>query len=146
MPNEESHLALANHNQDLLDRLVAEIDEFPDWAATVAFYKALHVVEAVLACEGPARHGVDHAYREHILKSEKRYEHIYKNYRRLYAASLIARYMKEDITDFTSHFSPADVIAKLLKHRLHEVEKSALKKLKSPNLLVTCASKMPPGT
>lgn len=146
MPNEKSHLALANHNQDLLDQLVPKVEEFPDWVATVAFYKALHVVEAVLACGNPAQHGVDHPKRERTLKSNHKYKNIYQNYRPLYAASLVARYMKDDQTDFTSYLSPAEVINKLLRHRLHQLERSALKQLKTPSLLVTCASRLPSET
>jgi hypothetical protein len=142
MPNETSHLSLANHNQDLLDKLVGEIDEFPDWVATVAFYKALHVVEAVFACENPARHGADHPSRERILKMDSKYAHIYRHYRVLYAASMVARYMQDSQTDFTSYLSPQQVIDTLLKHRLHEVEKSAAKKLRNPDQLVTIASRL----
>lgn len=142
MPNEKSHLSQANHNQNLLDQLVPKVEEFPDWVATVAFYKALHVVEAVLACESPIRHGRDHESRARILGSEKRHEQMYRNYRPLYAASMVARYMRDDGADFTSYLSPARVISELLRHRLHQVEKSALKQLKSPDLLVTCASRM----
>ena len=142
MPNERSHLSLANHNQDLLDKLILDIERFPDWAATVAFYKALHVVEAAFACENPVRHGSDHLARERILKNDRRYEVIYRHYRPLYAASMVARYMEDNQTSFTNYMSAHDVIAKLLKHRLHEVEKSALKKLKSPSDLVTFSSRM----
>jgi hypothetical protein len=146
MPNEKSHLALANHNQELLDKLVAEIDKSPDWTATVAFYKALHVVEAAFACENPTRHGTDHPSRECILKSDKKYESIYRHYRVLYAASMVARYMQDNETDFTSYLSPRQVIDTLLKHRLLEVEKSAAKKMRNPDQLMTNSSRMAPGT
>ena len=142
MPNEKSHLSLANHNQDLLDKLVAEVENFPDWTATVAFYKALHVVEAAFACENPARHGTDHPSRERVLKSDVKYAHIYRNYRVLYSASLVARYMQDNQTDFTSYLTPRQVIDVLLKHRLHEVEKSASKKMRNPDQLVTIASRL----
>ena len=144
MPNEKSHLSLANHNQDLLDKLVAEIKEFPDWVATVAFYKALHVVEAAFACENPVRHGTDHPTRERILKSEKKYEHIYRHYRVLYAASMVARYMQDNQTDFTSYLEPQAVIDTLLRHRLHEVEKSALRRMRNPDQLATIMSRLAP--
>jgi hypothetical protein len=146
MPNERSHLALANHNQDLLDRLVVEIDAFPDWVATVAFYKALHVVEAVFACENPARHGADYVNRERILKSSPKYEHIYRHYRVLYSASMVARYMQDNLTDFATYLAPHRVIDELLKHRLHEVEKSAAKRLKNPSQLVTVTSRFDSGS
>ncbi len=142
MPNEMSHLALANHNQDLLDILVTEIEKFPDWATTVAFYKALHIVEAVFACENPARHGADHPSRERILKTIPKYTHIYRHYRVLYSASMVARYMQDNQTDFTNYLSPQAVIDKLLKHRLHEIEKSAVKQLKNPNQLATVSSRL----
>lgn len=142
MPSEQSHLSLANHNQDLLDTLVLDIKRFPDWAATVAFYKALHVVEAALACENPARHGMDHSARERLLKTDRRYQAIYRHYRPLYAASMVARYMEDNQTDFTSYLTPDQVIGTLLKYRLHEVEKSAMRKLKSPEALATITSRL----
>ena len=144
MPDESSHLVLANHNQDLLDRLVAEVDRFPDWTATVAFYKALHVVEAALACENPRRHGMDHSHRERILKSDNKYRNIYKHYRVLYTASMVARYMEDEKTSFTNYLTPTQVIGTLLRYRLHEVEKSASGKLRQPNNLVTIASRLAP--
>lgn len=148
MPDESSHLVLANHNQDLLDRLVADVDRFPDWTATVAFYKALHVVEAALACENPRRHGIDHSHRERILKSDNKYKNIYRNYRVLYAASMVARYMEDGQTNFASYLTPTQVIGTLLRYRLHEVEKSVLNKLRQPDKLVTVASRLaaPPSS
>ena len=146
MQNERNHLTLANHNQDLLDKLVDDVDQFPDWVATVAFYKALHVVEAVFACETPTRHGIDHVTRERLLKSDRKYEAIYRHYRILVAGSMIARYMQDDQTCFTHFMTPDQVVNQLLQHRLHELEKSASKKLRNPRVLVTFASKHLPGS
>lgn len=137
MPNELSHLALANHNQELLAELIPKIDKFPDWVATVAFYKALHVVEAVFASETPVRHGVDHPNRERCLKADKRYTHIYRHYRPLYAASMVARYMQDGHTSFADYMNPQTVIQTLLNHDLHQLETSAKKQLKHPQDLVT---------
>ncbi len=48
MASEAEHIDLASSNQNLIDHLIHE-NAFHDWLATVAFYKAIHVVEAVFA-------------------------------------------------------------------------------------------------
>ena len=50
MATESDHISLANHNHGLLLHLLAH-GGYPDWAATVGFYKAVHIVEAVFATE-----------------------------------------------------------------------------------------------
>src|SRR5882757_6004521 len=101
MPNEATHLAIANHNQDLIDLLLPRIDEYADWITTVAFYKALHVVEAVFSNDKSVNHGIDHYTRERILKTNNKFKQIYTNYRPLYSASLVARYLSDGYSSFS---------------------------------------------
>lgn len=103
MPTEMDHLSLANHNHDLLAELLPQIHRFPDWVATIAFYKSLHVVEAVFASENPSKHGTDHFDRENYLKRSHRYSNIYQHYRPLAATSMIARYMGSGYLAFTKY-------------------------------------------
>jgi len=139
MPNKEAHLAAALENQKVIDFLCNKIDDHPGWVVTVAFYKALHVVEAMFA-EGPSMpgHTDDHKTRNAILK-DKRFSHIWKNYRPLWTASLIARYLRENTNSptydiFSSYMPPAIVKNLVLGHYLKQVEKSAGNLMGDPNL------------
>src|SRR3990172_8898931 len=98
MPSKDAHLAAARENQDVIDYLCLQVDKFPGWIATVAFYKALHVVEALFAVDGTGSggHTDRHEDRNRLLKKTSRYQHIWKSYRPLYQASLIARYLREN--------------------------------------------------
>jgi hypothetical protein len=140
MPDESAQLELANHNQELLAALLPRIDRFSDWVATVAFYKALHVVEAVFANDRNVQHGRDHDHREHCLKANPRYRKIYGHYRPLLAVSKRARYLHDGMTRFSDSFTPEDVVREVLRHDLHQVEVSAAKFLKHPERLVRVGS------
>ena len=50
MPSKEAHLTAAKRNQATIDYLLAGDEHLP-WVVTVAFYKALHLVEAVFAAD-----------------------------------------------------------------------------------------------
>ena len=130
MPSKECHLALARKNQQTLDYLLLEFDRHSAWIATVAFYKALHLVEAVFAADPNIRHGHSHEERESYLKSTRHYSHIWKYYRLLWAASMIGRYL-EDRTDeyasFSEFMTPDEVKHNLVGHWLWQVEQSASK-------------------
>jgi len=97
--------------------------------ATVAFYKALHLVDAVLAMA--KIHPADHASRERHLKSDRRYKHICKHYLLLLNVSVIARYLSDRggraYRTFTDYMDLAAVKDQVLSHLLHQVEVSAKK-------------------
>ena len=135
-----SHLEQANHNHSLLADLLPKVHQFPDWIATVAFYKALHVVEAVFACENPSRHGTDHPDRDRCLKQTNRYSKIYQHYRPLTAASMVARYMGQGHANFSAYMTPKQVFDNLISNDLHQLERAATKFLKTPAVLVTVSS------
>jgi len=69
MASEADHISLADRNHDFLVDVLRE-GRFPDWAATVAFYKAVHVVEAVFAAD-LGRDSTSHTDREESLKTLK---------------------------------------------------------------------------
>ena len=93
MPNELAHIARASRNQQAIAYLLEGDDVFPEWVTAIAFYKALHIVEAILA--GSGVHSPDHGERERTLKRTNEYKKIYEHYAPLCRASLIARYLQD---------------------------------------------------
>jgi len=94
MPSEVEHIQQSLHNMQVTDYLRAQSD-FCDRTATVTFYTALHVVEAVFfhTSSGQGQHGVNHEMREAMLKKNNRYKKLYQHYRPLLSTSLVARYL-----------------------------------------------------
>jgi hypothetical protein len=92
MPTDAEHFAAAARNQELLDQLIPQVGQFPEWVVTVAFYKAVQLVEGLLFTDHPDKHSYSHEIRGDILKRH-RYQNINKHYRPLYEASLVARYL-----------------------------------------------------
>lgn len=140
MATKEAHLAAAEKNAATILYLLRERDDHPEWIAIIAFYKALHLVEAVFFDEDKV-HGVNHERRDKFLKDK--YPDIHKHYRPLWAASMVARYLsglKDGVgpaeggkvyAAFTDCYSPQTVENKLLKHRLFNLEKLVKKALQS---------------
>lgn len=128
MASELEHIRLANHNHDLLLKLLA-MDGFPDWAATVAFYKAVHVVEGVFAAD-LRRDSTSHSNREETLKIPK-FLDIHRNYTHLLNTSRIARYLESSgaggtFSTFTD-FMDNDGVKKLVRKRLYAVEQHSIR-------------------
>lgn len=135
MPSRESHLALAERNQRTLDYLLKECDTHSAWVATVAFYKALHLVEATFTSNpDPHKHHHNHESREAYLKRTARYKHIWSFYRQLLSASLVARYLENrnasEISSFAEYLSPDEVRGKVVGHWLKQIEASVAKMLR----------------
>lgn len=133
MPAESVHLDQAGHNGDVLAFLATRPELNSDWMTTVAFYKALHLVEAVLASRFGV-HSPSHDSRRQLLKSERSLVHIYHHYRVLDRASQIARYLTDpatgmDVPRFADFLPPAKVVGDVVGHWLREVEKSVGKLL-----------------
>jgi hypothetical protein len=120
MASEKDHIALANRNQQLLDHLIGE-NSFPDWITTVAFYKAIHVVEAVFA-NHLSRHSTSHAHREETLSRFTAFEHIAKNFSHLLNESRNYRYLLAPPGRLTME----QVKSQLVYKRLHAVEQQSL--------------------
>ena len=111
----------------------------PEWIATVAFYKAVQIVEAVFAHDlGKHSHG--HDDRLETLKLG-RFHHIYRHYRPLDGASRIARYLIDSrprprpegkigaFTCFTDYMPANRVVHRLIKKRLKPLEEHSLSHL-----------------
>ena len=120
MASEAEHIDLANSNQRLIDHLISE-NAFHDWLATVAFYKAIHVVEAVFA-NNLHCHSHSHADREDRLKRTTRYRAIFLNYSHLLTESRTFRYLLRPINRLTIEI----VKSKLIYKRLYAVEQNSL--------------------
>jgi hypothetical protein len=88
MPTERVHLAQLRHNLAFLRSFYAPDTPYPDWAVTVAFYAAVHAVEAWLAQRGLH----SHSHRERGIYLRQFLPHLWHPYRRLELASRNARY------------------------------------------------------
>jgi hypothetical protein len=118
MASEAAHLAKADANQAFLDTIS---DQFPDWLAIVAFYKAVHLVEALFARQGAPSH--NHGHRNRRLK--KRYPSIWRDFAALFRASTLLRY--------TDHEMSAEVVRReLMAKRLSAVESRVRRELGLP--------------
>lgn len=128
MASESAHLALANRNQAILLHLLPDITRFGDWIAMIAFYKAVHVVEAAYA-NTLHTHSTSHNDREQRLKTFTAMNPISKDYSHLLTASRIARYLEDGPNSkymtFTDFMDSADLKI-LLRKRLYGVEQKTL--------------------
>ena len=95
MSTDTEHLAIADRNQLVLTQLLRDLDRCSEWAAIVAFYKALHIVEAVFANQSPPVHNHSHHTRLDRLKSTRQFAPLYPFFRTLWAASIVARYLED---------------------------------------------------
>ncbi len=126
MPSIEEHLAHSKRTKLTLEYLCSRREEHYEWIAVVAFYRALHLSEAVLLRFSVA-HDRSHVGRETAIKKTRSMSHIWKNYRPLWEASCISRYLSfhdQDYKSFATYLTPDDVVTKLVNHRLREIEKS----------------------
>ena len=128
MVSDQDHLSLASHNASAIEFLLQGGDAFADWVATIAFYQALHLVDALLYRDGRG-HGIDHASRLDILKRANRYKKIYRHYRPLSQAATIARYLevrgsRRSYSHFVQYMPMEQVVQTLLKCHLSAIEKS----------------------
>lgn len=127
MASDLDHVALANRNHEALEHLLEQPGRFPEWITTIAFYKALQMVEASFAHTQTGRTST-HGDRLDRLKREKRYQHIFKHYRPLWEASMVARYLSDlsgrDYRSFTDYMKPEVVVAQIVRHRLRQIENS----------------------
>lgn len=132
MPSELTHIQQANRNQAAINHLAGSGEiVYPEWVATIAFYKALHVVEAVFSQDKIIEHRQTHKARLETLKKTGKYQHIFRHYDPLWRASLIARYLVarsgKQYRSFAIYLSADHVISEMLAHRLHQVQKSAMR-------------------
>jgi len=141
------HILLANRNQAALNHLLTNERACSEWIAVVAFYKSLHVAEAIFAKESPPCHLNNHHKRLDKLKTNRTYAPLYLSYRAMWSASLVARYLAHQPDDrssreqayacFDDYLPSADIRPKLLDRYLYSFEHLAVQLLgSSANALV----------
>jgi hypothetical protein len=135
MASEYDHINLANRNHFTLSVLLQDPLQHAEWIATVAFYKAVHVIEAVFSHE-TSSHSFNHDNRLAALKVPK-YRPLFESFRPLYGASLIARYREDSgaarldnrptkrFSTFSSFMKAEKVIDFLVLGRLQPLEEQA---------------------
>jgi len=132
MATEADHVALANKNHRTLLYLMEKENCYPEWIATVAFYKAIQVIEAVF-CHELKKNAHTHRRRLDMLK-QPQFKDIFPHFRVLWSASTIARYLhdhasSQEYSTFTD-YCPADkVIKKFVKKRLRPIEEHSISML-----------------
>lgn len=90
MPTEAEHRAQALRNEQFLRGLQSSSTQYADWVVTVAFYAAVHLVEARLAKLGI--HSPDHDKRNSYVTILSEFKPVYREYMELYFFSLQSRY------------------------------------------------------
>lgn len=139
MAREAEHIRLANRNHKVLLFLVKRPRENAEWIATVAFYKAVQVVEAVFATH-LQKHCHGHVERLNELKQRAFPIELFKSLRPLYCASSVARYLVDSggkivdppvpavsYSQFVDYLSAEDVLEKLVLKHLVTLEQHAKK-------------------
>lgn len=117
------HLSLADRNHATLLTLMEDEEKHAEWISTVAFYKAVQRVEALIY-QNSGRNSHDHTYRLRMLKLK--YPGVFKHFRVLYSASTVARYLCDNdrgksYSSFRDYFSQS-VIEMLVHRRLRPIE------------------------
>lgn len=140
MPDLQAHLKAAEANRRTLDFIQQHVTHHSPWVVTIAFYTALHVVEAVLANDDI--HQDKHENRHQLLKRTKKYQHIWKHYQPLFNDSMVARYLTSSsqpgaFSCFSDYLSPKSVISTHVNHNLAQVIKSAGTLLGDPAILAS---------
>lgn len=150
MATEAEHIAKANRDQETLSQLLASINSCSEWAVVVAFYKSLHVLEAIFSRDPAIRHASSHTQRLDYLKYKRKYTLLFKPYHALWTASLIARYLehanpKTTYSTFSDYLPAAEVQSKLLDISLVAFESNAVQLLSDPDSLVRYTPSVAPA-
>lgn len=124
MASEKHHREKAAHNQRFLDTIS---DDFADWMAIVAFYKAVHLVEMLLAADG--HHSTSHRNRDKWIR--RKHTRLWRDFYALKNLSEQARY---DCTRLDANTIRSEIIGKRLANleglvtgELQEIRASAQK-------------------
>ena len=126
MPTPSEHINQWKRNRKLL--LSEALVDYPEWRITVAFYCALHAVEALLAARALPRFQ-DHAGRNRFLGDQgNKLLHIWHSYKPLFDASHDARYA---CPDAARRFPPA-VQKQLIQACLQHIEGAVIAAIPVP--------------
>jgi hypothetical protein len=118
MPNSKQHKEKAERNQAFLSSI--SVAAYPEWAAVVAFYTAVHLVERLrtLPLTPPPHHSTDRQHRLSFV--QRNHRSIHNSFRTLFDASILARY--QPVSSFGKQFSVQDVEDILIGQYLKEIE------------------------
>ena len=131
MATQADHIALANKNHDVLAHLLEDHERFPEWITTVAFYKAVQIVEAVFVSQ-TGRGCNDHGRRLRRLELPPyNTTRIFHHHRALWSASTVARYLCDQeshasYSTFTDFIPASEVVDKMIRKRLLKLEQIAI--------------------
>jgi len=95
MPTRAEHDRIAERDAEFVRFLMGE-NRCLEWAVTGAFYRAVHLVDRVLA--GHGIHPSDHRYRDGCIAKVAELRPIWPHYRDLKTASEGARYYGQEFT------------------------------------------------
>ena len=135
MPSEQAHIKVARANQTTLEYLLHNLADHSPWVVTVAFYKALHVAEAVFAGNPEIGHRAEHRTRNRTLKVK--YGGMWRHYRRLWSLSCLARYLADgerEVQSFSDYMKPDEVKAVAVDLLLMGVQRAAAAYLSAESL------------
>jgi hypothetical protein len=126
MGSQSDHIAKWKHNRSFLATIQ---DAHCDWMVTVAFYAAVHAVEALFAKDQAVHEGT-HNGRNDLLKRRPRYQSIWRVFRPPFEASRAARYDCCTGPHPTAGWVTAeDVKAKFIGQFLDSVERTVIQLL-----------------
>ena len=108
MPARDEHLAKADHGATVAASLMAEPASV-EWAITVLFYRAVHVVEAWFALSGI--HHQSHQARTRAV--DRQLPEIAADYGDLLEASRTARYERDGIRRQHDHARMSDALRRI---------------------------------
>ena len=95
MASLQAHLEQIERNNKTRSDL-QRIGTAPEWVVTIAFYEALHLMEAILVTVGD--NGLchnDHQSRNRCLQVHPQTKHLYIAYHKLFDLSIWARYLEK---------------------------------------------------
>ena len=93
MPATDDHWEQANHNRALAHELIQNPMKYKDWAIVVAFYAAVHYIEAFRS-DLDGSHSEDHHQRAKFVKRKTNNWAVRTAYENLYQASRFLRYLE----------------------------------------------------
>jgi len=117
MPTDSEHLLKYQANRVVLDKLRADPEHLLEWISIVAFYCAVHLIEA-LAYHDEKRNSADHTERSRYL-TKSNHAVLHQNLNALRTASETARY--QSCRMFQAHFR-ASSVEYLVTYHLKTIE------------------------
>jgi hypothetical protein len=141
----QSHIQQWLHNR----RFLAQIPpDYPDWQVTVAFYAALHSIDALLAFDKVIDRVINHDTRNAVLMHTNKYAFLNKKYQPLYSLARTVRYLADRTKWVPSHTIQANVIGRYLFPIEQSVQKLMGQEIVKPDVVIQTVPLLtaPPGT